>query len=128
MMRRKNIFVFTCLIISAFFAGCPDVNGQKYSFQLYSISSSTFTVLMSKDYGDINVFSFAKSQPESELIDWGRGLQIDYVRQKGRSLQLHKTDGIDWDESVNRLERNGRYALWWGNASFGYRFIYFSED
>jgi hypothetical protein len=114
---KSRWFSILTIFVGFVLAGCSLENEQKYTYELYSINSSTFSTLMSNNYGD-NPLTYAKSQPGTSLIDRGSELTIDDVRQKGVNLGLHEINGIDWDESVSDIKNKGTGILWWGSSSY----------
>lgn len=126
-MKSRWFLALTIFVVFGFvLTGCSLEFEQKYSYELYSINSSTFSTLMADAFGS-NPLTYAKSQSGTSLIDSGSGLTIDDVRQKGVDLSLPTINGIDWDESVSSIENKGGQILWWTSSSY-YRLIKFEKE
>jgi hypothetical protein len=123
-MKRNLVLILGVLLVFCGALVSCDFE-QKYSYELYSISFSTARDI--RFHWD-DPLTWAKTQSGTRKIDSGKGLTIDDVRQKGRDLGLHNVEGINWNDTVNKIEKEGNRIVTWTSSANEYRLVYFYAD
>jgi len=124
-VASEKIFLgLICFIIIAVFIGCSDFSGEYYTYEMYSISNSTFSSLQSHKWdSSIAPLTYTKSQGGTSLVNSGYG-QTDDIRQLLLDLNLSRSFVNKYKREI---KRNGSVSLWF-EAGSGHRFIYCVEE
>jgi hypothetical protein len=128
---KRNVLLAICILIVFGFAqiGCSVENDAKgYSYEIYIMSDSTLLEMDTNyigGYSNKDAIEYVKSQLGTSLIDKGKGLTIDDVR----NLLLNQGLSDDTvNSSISIIENSYYYRYTRMISSIEYRVIFIENE